>query len=301
MASTNSIFTCVRFVVSSWKERRTFLWILYGSRSCRNAYICFNMADQLLSTDGHQDHERLQQPDIQQALAILIDINFRAEVIQTATTQINKDIVKLRHSLSQPPASEPDNRPICAIDLEPIAPEEAEALPCGHVFHTECIAAWLDQSHTCPIDRSTMPISDEPAHEEQQQQEEPPYELPADPIQATAPDASFPFDIADDSRSSPSPSADQYDWDMTRPSSRSSSTYSPTSETKPFQQSAIQQLAFHRQLITELERLSSRAQMSIVQRIEVDLNRSWIEFLRSRSEILYARMREIEERLLGEY
>ncbi|KAI6894998.1 hypothetical protein KC318_g2706 [Hortaea werneckii] len=258
------------------------------------------MADQLLTTDSHQDHERLRQPNIEQALAILVDINFRAEVIQTATTQINKDLAKLRDSLSQRPASEPDNLSICPIDLEPIDTEEAEALPCGHVFHTECIATWLDQSNTCPIDRSTIPWGNDMAHEEHNQQQEPPYELPAEPLQVTTPEAPSPFDTAEDPRSFPLPSTDQYDWNMTRPSSRTSSTYSPTSETRPPQQSAIQQLAFHRQLITELERLSSRAQMSVAQRIEVDLNRAWIGFLRRRIETLHARMRKIEEGLLGD-
>ncbi|KAI7217546.1 hypothetical protein KC333_g4155 [Hortaea werneckii] len=259
------------------------------------------MADQLLNFDSHH-HERLRQHNIEQALAILVDINFRAEVIQTAATQINKDLAKLRDSLSQRPASEPDNRPICPIDLEPIDPEEAEAMPCGHVFHAEWIATWLVQSNTCPIDRSTAPSRNEPACEEQQQQQqEPPYELPADPLQVTTPEVLTPSDTADTSRSSPSSSTDQFDWDMTRPSSRTSSTSSPTSEIRPPQQLAVQQLAFHRQLITELERLSFRAQMSVAQRIEVDLNRAWIEFLRRRIETLHACMREIEEGLLGEY
>ncbi|KAI7167727.1 hypothetical protein KC316_g11853 [Hortaea werneckii] len=259
------------------------------------------MADQLLTPDSHQDHERLRQPNIEQALAILVDINFRAEVIQTATTQINKDLAKLRDSLSQRPQSKPDNRPICPIDLEPIDPEEAEALSCGHVFHAECIATWLNQSNTCPIDRSTIPTKNDMAYEEHHQQQGPPYELPADPLQLTTPEALSPSDTAEDSRSSPFPSTDQYDWEETCPSSRTSSTYISTSETRPPQPSAIQQLAFHRQLITELERLSPRAQTSVAQRIEVNLNRAWLEFLRRQIETLHARMREIEEGLLGEY
>ncbi|KAI7542449.1 hypothetical protein KC331_g7974 [Hortaea werneckii] len=190
------------------------------------------MANQLLTTDSRRDHEGFRQPNIEQALAILVDINFRAEVIQTATAQINKDLAKLRDFLSQRPSPEADNRPICPIDLEPIEPEEAEALPCGHVFHTECIATWLDQSNTCPVDRSTVPSKNEPAHEEPQEQE-PPYELPADPLQVTTTEASSPSDTAEDSRSSPVPSTDHYDWSLRRPSSRTSSTYSPTSETRP--------------------------------------------------------------------
>ncbi|KAI7051765.1 hypothetical protein KC362_g3 [Hortaea werneckii] len=146
------------------------------------------MADRLLTTSSHQDNERLRQPNTEQALAILVDINSRVEAIQTATTQINKDLAKLRDSLSPQPTSEPDNRPECPIDLEPINPEDAEALPCGHVFHSACIATWLRQSNTCPVDRSRILNGNEQL-QQQQQQQEPPYELSADPLQITIPGA----------------------------------------------------------------------------------------------------------------
>lgn len=215
------------------------------------------MADRLLTTNSHQDNERLRHPDSERALAVLVDINFRVEAIQTATTQINKDLAKLRDSLSPQPTSEPDNRPECPIDLEPINPEDAEALPCGHVFHSACIATWLAQSNTCPIDRSTIPSSNDQAHEEQQQQE-PPYELSADPLQITIPGAFPSSDTAEDSPSSPLPSTDQHNWDMTHPSTRATSTPSATMEITP-----LLQLAFLLRLLTELERLRSRARRHV--------------------------------------
>ncbi|KAI7265967.1 hypothetical protein KC343_g2966 [Hortaea werneckii] len=239
------------------------------------------MADRLLTTNSHQDNERLRQPNSERALAILLDINSRVEAIQTATTQINQDLAKLRDTLSPQPTSEPDIRPICSIDLEPIDSEEAEALLCGHVFHSACIATWLRQSNTCPIDRSTIPNGNE------QQQQEPPYELSADPLQITIPGA-FPSDTAEDSQSSPLPSADQHDWDTTRPSTRATSTPSATLETTPI---LHRTLLFR--LILELEYLRYRARRQVARQVEVDFNRAWMEFLQTECETLCARMRGI--------
>ncbi|KAI7282997.1 hypothetical protein KC345_g3188 [Hortaea werneckii] len=254
------------------------------------------MADRFLTTSSHQDNERLRQPNTEQALAILADINFRVEVIQSATTQINKDLAKLRDSLSQHPSSEPDNCQECPIDLEPINAEDAEALPCGHVFHSACIATWLRQSNTCPIDRSTILNGNEQLHQQQEQ----PYELSADPLQITIPGAFPSSDTAEDSRSSPLPSTDQHDWDTTlpstdqhdwdttRPSTRATSTPSATLETTP-----ILQLAFLLRLLTELEHLRSQARRHVARQIEVDSNRAWMEFLQTECETLRARMRGV--------
>ncbi|KAI7505796.1 hypothetical protein KC367_g413 [Hortaea werneckii] len=241
------------------------------------------MADQRSTTSLCQDHEQLRQPNVDQALALLVDINSHVEVIQTATAQINKDLAKLRDSLSPQPTSEPDNRPMCSIELEPINPEEAEALPCGHVFHSACIATWLERSNTCPIDRSTVPSVDEQAHEDQQQ--EPPYELPAAPLQVTTPGASSSPDTAEDSRSSPLSSTDQDAWNLTRPSTRATSTPSATLRIE-----RLLQLAFLLRLISELERLRSQARRHVARQGEVDSNRAWVEFLQRECETLRARM-----------
>ena len=45
----------------------------------------------------------------------------------------------------------------CVICLEDIEEDETE-LPCGHVFHNQCLFEWLAQQDTCPICRATLPL-----------------------------------------------------------------------------------------------------------------------------------------------
>lgn len=38
--------------------------------------------------------------------------------------------------------------------------EEATVLPCRHIFHKACIAAWFTRRHTCPLCRSPLPVEE---------------------------------------------------------------------------------------------------------------------------------------------
>uniref|UniRef100_A0A7S4BD77 RING-type domain-containing protein n=1 Tax=Chrysotila carterae TaxID=13221 RepID=A0A7S4BD77_CHRCT len=60
-----------------------------------------------------------------------------------------------------------DHRTACAVCLnEMIASTLAVALPCKHVFHTECVREWLRKQHTCPSCRAKLPTKAErEAHE----------------------------------------------------------------------------------------------------------------------------------------
>ncbi|XVF54531.1 hypothetical protein PTKIN_Ptkin05aG0188200 [Pterospermum kingtungense] len=35
--------------------------------------------------------------------------------------------------------------------------EEAKRMPCGHVYHGDCIVQWPQKSHLCPLCRYAMP------------------------------------------------------------------------------------------------------------------------------------------------
>ncbi|KAF0900870.1 hypothetical protein E2562_035791 [Oryza meyeriana var. granulata] len=56
---------------------------------------------------------------------------------------------------------------ICKDDL-PLA-AAARRLPCGHLYHSDCIVQWLEMRNSCPVCRSRLPCADpqeaEPSHQ----------------------------------------------------------------------------------------------------------------------------------------
>jgi hypothetical protein len=50
--------------------------------------------------------------------------------------------------------------PSCCVCISDISKgEETLLLPCGHMFHSSCIADWLSQNNTCPVCRFELPVN----------------------------------------------------------------------------------------------------------------------------------------------
>eukprot|EP00826_Nyctotherus_ovalis_P004948 TRINITY_DN1109_c0_g2_i2.p1 TRINITY_DN1109_c0_g2~~TRINITY_DN1109_c0_g2_i2.p1 ORF type:complete len:370 (-),score=70.05 TRINITY_DN1109_c0_g2_i2:168-1277(-) len=58
---------------------------------------------------------------------------------------------------------EQPNCAVCCNDIK--LGEKAQLIPCGHMFHPECIKPWFMQHNTCPICRYELP-TDDPYYEE---------------------------------------------------------------------------------------------------------------------------------------
>lgn len=52
--------------------------------------------------------------------------------------------------------------PQCAVCQEEFAEgDEAQALPCRHIFHPPCLAPWLREHNSCPTCRLELPTDDQ--------------------------------------------------------------------------------------------------------------------------------------------
>ncbi|KAJ9456752.1 E3 ubiquitin-protein ligase RING1 [Diplonema papillatum] len=56
-----------------------------------------------------------------------------------------------------PAAAKPEQY-TCVVCLESLPPRfKAKKMPCGHLFHEECLLEWLGKSNTCPTCRHAIP------------------------------------------------------------------------------------------------------------------------------------------------
>ncbi|GAB0489606.1 hypothetical protein MMPV_000831 [Pyropia vietnamensis] len=53
--------------------------------------------------------------------------------------------------VGRPGREEMPSCPVCAEELEELEP--VRRLPCGHLYHGDCILPWLARAHTCPACR----------------------------------------------------------------------------------------------------------------------------------------------------
>ncbi len=57
---------------------------------------------------------------------------------------------KFRH---RRPPTETEIGQTCAVCLKEVMDGKVTPIPCGHVFHSDCVDLWLDMNHTCPTCR----------------------------------------------------------------------------------------------------------------------------------------------------
>jgi E3 ubiquitin-protein ligase RNF115/126 len=51
---------------------------------------------------------------------------------------------------------EPPSCPVCIDEIS--IGNEAMFMPCGHIFHPNCLKPWLKDNNTCPICRKELPV-----------------------------------------------------------------------------------------------------------------------------------------------
>ena len=73
----------------------------------------------------------------------------------------------------------------CIVCREEMAHPHAKKLPCGHIFHFDCLRSWLEENTTCPTCRNPVEIDTAPTHTHRQ------HAAPA-PAHAAAPAAVAP-------------------------------------------------------------------------------------------------------------
>lgn len=75
----------------------------------------------------------------------------------------------------------------CAIHKEPFGiGEVATRLPCGHIFLEDAIHRWLDEHHSCPVCRFSLPTDDEEEADQQLQRDAADAVAAEQLVQATA-------------------------------------------------------------------------------------------------------------------
>lgn len=93
------------------------------------------------------------------------------EIDSLPSHQYQNKTSKGRNSTADPSASsssttnedkqQDDKCAICLGDYEP--DEDVKNMPCGHMFHSECLGRWLKINRTCPICKQSLRPEDGPA------------------------------------------------------------------------------------------------------------------------------------------
>ena len=71
--------------------------------------------------------------------------------------------IEKKHCKTKGTKLEPPCCTICVDNIE--LSTKGMFMPCGHVYHPDCLKPWLEQNNTCPVCRFDLPLEDpEPTH-----------------------------------------------------------------------------------------------------------------------------------------
>ena len=105
--------------------------------------------------------------------------NFASEDLFETIRRISEEEAQRRQRAKRPKKEAVDRLPIIKIDkkhckkvkdkLEPpcctVCTDNIELsqkgmfMPCGHIFHPDCLKPWLENNNTCPVCRFDLPLA----------------------------------------------------------------------------------------------------------------------------------------------
>ena len=113
----------------------------------------------------HSDSES-EDEDLQRALTASLhdeEAMFRAAIEASLADASGQYARAADTSPGAPPTAperavpQPATLPQCPICMEDITPgQDAQALPCAHIFHRACVGRWLRQHRACPVCRAMV-------------------------------------------------------------------------------------------------------------------------------------------------
>ncbi|KAI0562722.1 hypothetical protein FGB62_55g069 [Gracilaria domingensis] len=137
-------------------------------RSTSRATIVLRFAAslaELYSENGGADDERLTE----QVRTILAELAEGDPTISGTPPASEEAIQSLPYvNVKKNDKGQLNSCPICTEQFE--LHEIARRLPCGHMYHSECIVPWLKQHCTCPMCRKELPTDNREYEEEKKRQ-----------------------------------------------------------------------------------------------------------------------------------
>lgn len=93
-------------------------------------------------------------------------VSIYAPVINSPVHRGGSQAVPAASIAALPTVTVSDTAEVCAVCTEPLPlAAAARRLPCGHLYHSDCIVPWLSLHNTCPVCRRSIPMFPSPTAE----------------------------------------------------------------------------------------------------------------------------------------